>query len=725
MSEPFARLVVGGVPLAVRSASGRDALGERFRIRVDAALPGESARARDLLGATFTFTLAPAVGAPLKVHGIVVGLAATLIGGERLVALELAPAAEVLVLGSETRVFLEKSATDVVKEVVAAAGVESTKWTTHGTYDKRVSITQLREDDWSFCIRLLAEAGVYAFFSYDDDATSLVFADDSTRAEELPKPVSCRTRFGALAEEPTLWGVRAAEGVAVDAVAMRDRDPEKPTLVLAAEQKVGAGKHPVYEWPGRFITAGAGKARAAVAFEAMRARRAIVRGQCDAAVIRAGLRFEITDHPSEARNEKLFCFETEFALAAGALTFGWSAIPATTPFRLPWTGGKRAPDGADAAIVCGASGQEIDADASARVVAQPGWDRLGKRDATSSARTRVGQAQLAHPLTVPRIGWEVLALHHDADVDRPWIVGRMEDGAHPPAYPLPDNATRTAAQTLTSPSDGTLSEVRFEDASGKEEIHIAAARQNKVTVGDARAIVVGHDHALEVKGGRKIKVGGDEKVTVGKDQTTGVKGSDTLRVDGGRSVTVNGKEKTSVGAKRSVDVTKTMTTDVDGSVSLTVGGEAKLEAKKDLTREVLKKVSMTVGAGSTTKTDDGLSATIMGDDSETIAGASLLSGKGVLRVVKGDDIATIAGPHVVSAQKGAGEASKEKMTIQIGAACSATAPSIEIEGESEITIVCGGTTLTVKSDGVELKTPLLSCAGAMITISGALVKHNP
>ena len=724
--EASATLVVGDAHLAVRSVSGRIAVGELFQIRVEAALAGDdSARARDLLGGAFVLTLRPPVGAPLKVRGVVLAVAATFAGGERLVGLELVPAAGVLALGSDSRVFLDKSAVDAVKDVLAAAGVEGAKWTTQGTYPKRASITQFREDDWSFSLRLLAEAGIYPFISCEDDSTRLAFADDSTRAELLPKAVHCRTRFGARADEPTVWGVRASQGVSVDAVALRDRDPEKPALALAAEKKIGTGKRSVYEWPGRFLSAGEGTARAAVALEAMRARGAVVRGQCDAAVLRPGHRFELVDHPFAARNGKLFCLETELTFSSGTLTVAWSAIPESTPFRLPWTGGRRAPDGPDAAIVCGPSGQEIDVDASARVVAQPPWDRVGKKDAHASERARVGQAQLAGPLAVPRVGWEMLALHHDGDVDRPWIAARMVDGAHPPPYALPDNATRCASQTLTSPSDGTLSELCFEDKSGKEEIRLAAARDHAVTVGDARAILIGNDLALDVKGGRAIRVGGDDKLSVGKDQTIDVKGSEALTVEGSRSVTVKGKEKASIGGKRSLAVAKAMTTDVDGGLTLTVGGGSKLEAKKDITREVLKKASLTAGAGRTAKTDDGLSITVKGDASETLGGARSQTGKGMLVIVKGNESQTIAGPHAVTAGKGAGEASKGKMTMQIGAALSATAPTIEIEGESEITIACGGTTLAIKSDGVELKSALLTCTGPVITSSGALVKHNP
>jgi hypothetical protein len=109
-----------------------------------------------------------------------------------------------------------------------------------------------------------------------------------------------------------------------------------------------------------------------------------------------------------------------------------------------------------------------------------------------------------------------------------------------------------------------------------------------------------------------------------------------------------------------------------------------------------------------------------------VGGAKMQMGKaGVQTLVKGDLRENIAGACVVNAKGSLGESAKGKMTIQIGGVLTATAPSIEITGKSEIAIACGGATITIKSGAVEIKAPMVTCTGPTITNDGALVKHNP
>ena len=75
------------------------------------------------------------------------------------------------------------------------------------------------------------------------------------------------------------------------------------------------------------------------------------------------------------------------------------------------------------------------------------------------------------------------------------------------------------------------------------------------------------------------------------------------------------------------------------------------------------------------------------------------------------------------------QAGTSALTLSAAAAAGttvpATAPEIEISAESEITIACGGATITIKSSEVSVKAPLLSLTGAMVVLDGAQVKHNP
>lgn len=717
-SPPLA-LTIDGEPVVARSASGRSAVGELFRLTVVGAAPDGPS----LLGKDFTLTFGE-----LTLRGLVTAVEAELHDGEHAVALTLGPAVFVLTLGQGSRVFQKLSVVEIVKKVLETAGLQKdTRWATKLTYAPRVYTVQHRESDWAFIERLLAEEGIFYFFEHGD-ATTLVFADDSKASDTLG-PVHHRMSFGVTTRELWVSQLSMRARVVHDSVAVRDRDHRKPDLKVEATAQAGKKTSlERYEWPGRVETKADATARAKRILEALQARAVEVTGQSGTTAVRPGRKLEVVDHSVESRNGELFVTAVDWtvALNGGSVEVRFSAIPAATPFRLPWREPARRPLGPEAATIVGAAGQEIDTDDSGRVVMLPTWDRLGKKDANASMRVRVGQPALVHSMLLPRTGWSVLFSHHDDDVDRPWAMGRLVDGAHPTAYKLPDDMTRSAWQTLTSPGDGTSNELRFEDKSGQEEIFLHASRDLHVDVGDNDAWTIGHSDTLDVGGNMTVKIGVDEKLTVSKDQTTTIKGKESLAVDGSRSVTVKGKEASSVGGSRTSKVTDDLTVDVLGTRSLTVGAVMRTTTDEGLKREVLKKRSATVGGAATTQTDQGLSVMVIGDTSETVAGAKTETGKaGVMTQVKGDVTETIAGAFVVSAKGSVGEAAKGKLTLQIGAALLATAPKIEIEGKSEITIVCGGSTLTIKSGSVEVKSPTIACAGPMITNTGATVKHNP
>ena len=93
-------------------------------------------------------------------------------------------------------------------------------------------------------------------------------------------------------------------------------------------------------------------------------------------------------------------------------------------------------------------------------------------------------------------------------------------------------------------------------------------------------------------------------------------------------------------------------------------------------------------------------------------------------LVKGDLKDTISAAHAVTAKGSVGESAKGKMKLTVGAAFNGTAPSIEIVAESEIAIVCGGSTITIKGSEIAIKTAALAVTGPIVSSNGATVKHN-
>ncbi len=726
MARPLS-LKVDGAELRVAGLSGREAVGELFRLRARVITDVEEPA--KLVGKPFELELSTRCDAdPLRITGIVVRVEGTHARGAMELALDLGPDVEVLAHGRASRVHLAMTSSDIVKKTLSLGGFGDTTIKTSGSLPKRPTTTQYRESDWEFALRIAAEDGLFPIITHGD-ATELSFTDDSTKATSAGPPLLHSTHTGLDAKTPCVTDVEIRSVVKPQSARLRDRDPEKPKLALDESKKDGAGAHEVMVWPGRFAVAADGAARAGKVLEALRADRVIVSGVTGSLRIRPGMIFEIEEALLPTGLRKLFCVSVELETSESELEAyraRWTAVPADVRYRLPWSPAKRAALGPETTQICGAKGQEIDVDASARVFAQPLWDRDGKKDEASTARIRTAQVALGHSMAIPRIGWPMLAGTFDGDIDRAWTVALLYDGKHRPPYKLPDEMTRTAWQTLTSPSDDTLSELSFDDKADAELIKVAAARDMNVAVGDNEARTVGNRHVLTVEKDRTVKVGADHKVTVAKQQETTVKGNETTTIDGSRSITVKGKESVSIGGSREEEVTSERTVDVGKARKLTVGASMKATAQKSLTREVLKKLSATAAGAWTTQADGGLVVVTKGDGTETVAGAYTQNAKeGIQTLVKGDLSDTVAAAATVTAQGSVGESAKGKMKLTVGAAMTATAPGIEIVAESEITIACGPSTIKITSSEVAIKGPTVAIAGPVIASSGAQVKHNP
>lgn len=718
-------LTIDGHALEAISVTGRESVGSHFRLRVRAHAKDQ--KPRELIGKDFALEVRSQLGETLKVSGIVVGAAATYGGGVQHVDLDLGPEAEVLTHGQTSHVYLARTSLQIAKAVLSRAGVPEARWDTTGTPPERPYTVQHRESDWSFIDRLTREDGLYSFYDHDD-GTKLVFAQDSTKAKSIAKAFVHRTHHGLTTNEPWVSGIASRAVLVSDAFATRDRDPQKPKLAVEARVTEGDGKLEVYEWPARSSVTADATTRAKTSLEALRARRTVVTGRSTSLALRCGKIFAIGEGPLPSSLQKLFCIAVEYSVRAhdGECVVQFTAVPKDVRFALPLRRAAQVPLGAETAVVRGAKGQEIDADEHGSVFVQPVWDRDGKPDDTASARTRVGQAGLARSMAIPRVGWAMLVGHHDGDLDRPWVMARLVDGTHLPPYKLPDHMTRTSWQTLTSTSDGTLSEIVFEDKKDAEQITIAAARDLTITVGDNEARTVGGRHVLDVGKDRTEKTDADDKLTITKDQTITVKGAQSVAIEGSRSITVKGAESASVGGSLTEKTKADHTVDVGKDRKLTVSGTMSASAKKGFTREVLDNLSETAAGAWSTQADGGLVITTKGDATETVAGLKSLNGKdGVSTIVKGDLKDTVAAAHAVTGQGSIGESAKGKMKLTIGAALSAMAPQIEIVGESEIVIACGGSTITIKSSEVAIKSALVTVTGPMIVSDGAQVKHNP
>jgi type VI secretion system secreted protein VgrG len=732
----FATLDLGGTSYRVGTLEGRAALSELFRFEVRISSADALPAPADVLGKDAKLTLEDPHERSLVVHGIAAAVAwtpggAAMKGGELEVTVE--PAVAALAVGRDHRVFQDKNVVDVAKAVLQKAGVAggAVRWSTTGSYPVRPYWAQYGESDWAFLERILAEHGIYYYFDLGADATTLVFADDSTAAPAIDGDASMpfREESGLRASRDSVARVAMAWRAVTDKVTLRDYNFDKPRLTL--EGSSGDGPRETYDFPGRFAAPADGNALAKARAEAMRARRAVVTGDTGSTRLRPGLTFEIAEHPVEKLNQKLLV-ESVTIRAAGlrgaegeALAISWAAIPVATAYRPPPRPAARPSGGPQTGVVVGASGEEIHPDNKGRIRVQHHWDREGKRDDKAATWIRVGQFPLGGSMIIPRIGWDVLVHHHEGDVEQPVAITHLYDGEHPVPYALPANKTRTAWQTATTPGGGSTNEVRFEDKAGSEEMFFNASKDMNVVVGNDKNETVGVDSEETIGSNMSLTVGANYKHDVASSQSVTVGASESLTVSGNRNVNVGGSETSTIGGSRSVTVTKGSSIDATGGRTATIGGTMLAASGLGVSRMVMGSLSVTVGGAWISAAATGLSNMTAGAASETVGGAKIAAGAaGCATSVQGAAAVTVGGAFVIAAGGKGGETATGSMAITVGGALLASAPSVEIEADSEISVMVGGSSLTVKSGSVEVKAPLLLSPGATITKKGGTIEHN-
>ena len=234
----------------------------------------------------------------------------------------------------------------------------------------------------------------------------------------------------------------------------------------------------------------------------------------------------------------------------GQGNFGFTAMRVQTPYRPPRLTQRPPMPGPQSAIVVGPQGEEIFADAMGRVKVQFHWDRYGESDENTTCWVRVSQPWAGKGwggYFIPRIGQEVIVDFLNGDPDRPIIIGRVYNDEQ--TIPFASH-TQSGFKTRSTP-DGDVNnfnELRFEDAKGKEQIHMHAEKDLDMLVEKMETRKVGTN--------RFTKIGGMCQTSVGGKRTTDIGGMDVLKVvkdqkisiGGDQGETVNGKTKfTSMG----------------------------------------------------------------------------------------------------------------------------------------------------------------------------------
>lgn len=486
------------------------------------------------------------------------------------------PWSHFLTFNSNFAIFQDKSATDIIKEVLSVspfAQIDYSKLKSQPP--KRPYTVQYGESDFAFISRLLEQEGIYYFYEHKNDKHRMILCDSPSAHEPGKHPLlvynpnaaqvgnvdSAARTASSTKQFLSRWQERVATGGEAK-VTFRDFDFEKPQKPV--EAKVNApGVHSldgleVYQWPGAHKDEAGGKRLGTVVLDSRRAERQTYSGETQLSSMTAGQKFKLSKHPNGRFNKEYLITRVHHVVAAETYSSGaeagehsvmLEAIPAATQWRAPIVTPRPVVRGPETAIVTGPPGEEIYTDEYGRVKVRFHWDRASTPGEKSTCWIRVSQTGGLGNIILPRVGHEVIVDFLDGDPDRPVVVGRVFNKEQMPIYKLPDHKTRALWRTKTYGAQGSYgaaesldtgapkaNELRFEDKGGKEEVFLHAERDMNVRVRHKETHHIGLDQDVKIGGSRKTKIKVSDLLEVGK--SIKVTAGTTIDIEAQTSITL-------------------------------------------------------------------------------------------------------------------------------------------------------------------------------------------
>ena len=463
------------------------------------------------------------------------------------------------------RIFQQQDIQTITSTLLDENGV--TGWTPvfYEGHLAREFCVQYGESDLAFLTRLLSEEGIFFYDWHATDSTDqkLVLTDNVAGASALKAPLPFNPNISTEVSVEYISQFRYHAQIRPSSVETQDytfKTPGWPGYYEHDGEHLNGQQtqYEIFDYPGRFKDESHGQAFARYQTEGWRNDAEMATGLSNSAKLWAGKRFTLSGHPSETLNREwqvvksVLVGEQPQALHGSqgegtTLSNRFEVIPADRTWRVP-PQPKPSVDGPQSAIVTGPAGEEIFCDKHGRVRIRFHWDRYCPGNEDSSCWVRVSQAWAGTGfgnLAIPRVGQEVIVDFLNGDPDQPIIMGRTyhQDNRSPGS--LPGTKTQMTIRSKTYKGDG-FNELRFEAATGKEELYMHAQKDMTTEVLHDRTTTVNNNHTETVVVGQTVNVGSkkedghDQKVIVANDQkTTVVNNQITEITEGNKKTDVN------------------------------------------------------------------------------------------------------------------------------------------------------------------------------------------
>ncbi|MCX9019714.1 type VI secretion system Vgr family protein [Citrobacter portucalensis] len=514
------------------------------------------------------------------------------------------------------RIFQQQDIRTISATLLDENGV--TDWTSSFNTDHppREFCVQYGESDLAFLSRLWAEEGIFFYdkLAPDSPDQKLTLCDDVAGLSPLKEAITFNPNTTTEVADECISTFHYEANVRPSSVMSKDYTFKTPGWEGKFNQQ-GENlnsqftQYEIYDYPGRFKDEQHGQDFTRYQMDGLRNNAERASGSSNSPKLWPGTRFTLKSHPQKTLNREWQVVSSTLVgqqpqALKGNQGYGtilhnrFIAIPADRTWR-PQPSSKPRVDGPQSAIVTGPTGEEIFCDNHGRVRVKFHWDRnRPKSSEDTSCWVRVSQAWAGSGfgnLAIPRIGQEVIVDFLNGDPDQPIIMGRTYHQDNRSPGDLPGTKTQMTIRSKTYKGEG-FNELRFDDATDKEQVYIHAQKNMDTEVLNDRSTTVNHDHNETVKNNQTVTVGvgqtvnvgskkeggHDQKVTVANDQTITVQNNQKLEVTKDREKNIGGNQTTTITGQDTETVTEDQNVTVKKSYKLDVADDTKIISGKSI-----------------------------------------------------------------------------------------------------------------------------------------------
>ncbi|MFQ6575988.1 type VI secretion system Vgr family protein [Pseudomonas sp. UM16] len=459
---------------------------------------------KSLIGQPAHLSIERPGGEPRFIHGYISGFSLQgSDGGLARYSATLSPWLWMLTLRQDCRIFQEQTIESVIRTVFAQyPAVRAFEFRLSRPLKHHSYITQYRETDLTFVLRLLEHEGLFFYFDHARQGHTLVISDDSSRLIALPEQPQIRYHSTALTESSDAISQWSSQRVLQPGrMSVQTFDYRQPSNLLPASintinQQGDVEHQEIYDVLGHYSHRLPSEAEGLLRdrLEAIEAQAKTFHGASNCRALHPGYSFELSqhfDHDNGSREDRQFLLLSVKHQGSNNYLNDQPAyynnrfvcIRQKIAYRHPISVPRPSIPGPLSAIVVGPPGEDVFTDELGRVQVRFHWQR-GDSLPQGTTWLRVAMpsagAGFGHQF-LPRIGQEVLVTFLAGDIDRPLVTAALYNAEHfvpqfSKASGLPGNRVLSGIKSQEHNGKG-FNELLFDDSPGAVRARLGSTHQ--------------------------------------------------------------------------------------------------------------------------------------------------------------------------------------------------------------------------------------------------------